>query len=174
MKVLLFTGDKDQGKTTTLKLLYNSYFKEQASEIIEYTVEGSDLKDFSTVFCFNKYKIAIYSVGDEAQYIKFAFEKFSSYKFYNKEIKIDLLILGHRTKIRLPNLIPIASKIPFYPNVYTMDNILNLELISKIIKKGNQILNPDNLTPEENVKCNNSDKEYATKLFQTVIELLKL
>lgn len=98
MKVLLFTGDKDLGKTTTLKLLYNSYFKEQASKIIEYTVEGSDLKYFSTVFCFNKYNIAIYSVGDEAQYIKFAFEKFSSYKFYNKEIKIDLLILGHRKK----------------------------------------------------------------------------
>lgn len=174
MKVLLFTGDKNQGKTTTLKLLYNNYFKEQASEIIEYTEEGSDLKDFSTVFCFNKKKIAINSIGDEAQYIESAFEEFSSYKFDNKELKIDLLILGHRTKIRLPNKIPIASKIPIYPNFHLIDNILNLELISKIIKKNNQILNPDNLTSEENINWNNYDKIYATKLFQTVNELLKL
>lgn len=174
MKVLLFTGDKNQGKTTTLKLLYNNYFKEQASEIIEYTEEGSDLKDFSSVFCFNKNKIAINSIGDEAQYIELAFEKFSSYKFDNKELKIDLLILGHRTKIRLPNKIPIASKIPIYPNIYSIDNILNLVLISKIIKKGNQILNPDNLTSGENINCNNYNKIDATKLFQTVNELLKL
>lgn len=172
MKILLFTGDKNQGKTTTLKLLYNKYFKELSSEIIEYTVEGSDLNDFSTVFCFNKNTIAIYSVGDEAQYIEFAFEKFSSYKFNDKEIKIDLLILGHRTKIRLPNKVPITSKIPVYPNIYPIDNILNLDLISKIIKEGNQILNIDNLTPEENIKCISSDKKYAEKLFQTINKLL--
>ncbi len=169
MNVLLLTGKENHGKTSTLKLLYKEHFKILLP--IEYTIEGADKKDFSTVFNYEDKIIAIYSVGDEAQYVDFAIENYSSFKVNGKEIKIDILILAHRTKIQLPKEIPIASKLPEYPKKHNVVDYPNIELITKVIKKGSSVLDVNNMTNEEKDECNKSNRDYARKLYKIASEI---
>ena len=170
MNIILLTGKENFGKTSTLKLLYEEYFK--ILKPIEFIVEGADKKDFSTVFNYNGKTIAIYSIGDEAQYIRFAFEKYSSFRIADIEIKIDILILAHRTKIQLPKGIPIVSKLPEYPKTLNIVDCPNLELITKIVKKAPSILDKNNMTDKEKIDCSKLDNVYAEKLFNIIDKVL--
>ena len=162
MNILLLTGEENSGKTTTLELLYKNHFK--IINPIEFSIEGAEKKDFSTVFNHNGKTIAIYTIGDEAQYIRNAFEKYSSFRIDGIEIKIDILILAHRTKIQLPKEIPIASKLPEYPNKYNVVDYPNIELITKVVKKASSVTDVNN-------KSNNDD---AKKIYKITTEILNL
>ena len=166
MNIILLTGKENFGKTSTLKFLYEEHLK--ILKPIEFTVEGADKKDFSTVFNYNGKTIAIYSIGDEAQYVKFAFEKYSSFRIDGTEIKIDILILAHRTKIQLPKGIPIASKLTEYPKTLNAVDYPNIELITKIVKKDSSVLDKNNLT----IDYSKLDDTYANKLFNIINKVL--
>lgn len=170
MNIILFTGKENFGKTSTLKFLYEEYFK--ILKPIEFTLEGADRKDFSTVFNYNGKTIAIYSIGDEAQYVRFAFEKYSSFRIDGTELKIDILILAHRTKIQLPKGIPIASKLPEYPKKLNVVDYPNIELITKIVKKGSAVLDKNNMTDKEKIDCSKLGDVYAEKLFNIIDKVL--
>ena len=170
MNIILLTGKENFGKTSSLKFLYEEHLK--ILKPIEFTVEGADKKDFSTVFNYNGKTIAIYSIGDEAQYVKFAFEKYSSFKIDGAEIKIDILILSHRTKIQLPKGIPIASKLPEYPKTLNVVDYPNIELITKIVKKGSTVLDKNNMTDKEKIDCIELNNECSINLIKITDKLL--
>ena len=47
----------------------------------------------------------------------------------------------------------------------------NIELITKVIKKGSSVLDVNNMTNEEKDECNKSNRDYARKLYKIASEI---
>lgn len=92
-KIIALVGESNQGKSTTLNIVYDELISCGAKVIMPKLSLGNVVQnDFSSVLEWNNKTIAFYTMGDYKD------ELLNAINDYNKQ-KVDILILGFSIKI---------------------------------------------------------------------------
>lgn len=118
MKLIVLRGDKHQGKTTTIRLVYDILLFEGA-KITTPRTPGRNTDDFETILEHNNQRIAICSAGDVLYNVVANVNKFARMQ------NIDVLIIASRPFASLHT--SIGSFHPIYRDKLQKNDVNNVE-----------------------------------------------
>jgi len=93
MAIIMLTGDKNKGKTSTLHFVHEILVTSGGKTTAFERIGGPTYRDFSDVVEYNNKKIAIFTAGDIYDHVKKAFS-------YYEEKHADFLICAFNNKLK--------------------------------------------------------------------------
>lgn len=112
MKVIMLSGDRNSGKTTTLNMVYDELLRLGATVIMSKSQLGGDPKDFECVLNYRHKNVAIFTMGD------YYIETIHAMSYY-EGMSCDVLIVANSNKSwatnrlkRYPVNVPLSRTMP--------------------------------------------------------------
>lgn len=126
MKLIVLRGDQRRGKTTTIRLVYDTLLVNGA-KIMTPRKQGRNTADFETILEYKNQRIAICSAGDVLCNVVANINKFDQMQ------NIDVLIIASRPFASLHA--QIGSFHPIYRDKLPKDDLNNVEDARFILSK---------------------------------------